>query len=116
MKDFRGVELRVGDRVLFVDRVNKYAGLQEGVIKKFYKNPYGEDECTVNSKTHVQSFRVAKLDYLKGGEMTKIKISEKRGIFYVCPKCSDEVVLGQNYCGECGEPIEWMDDREKVKE
>lgn len=38
--------------------------------------------------------------------MAKIKLIRGHGIFYECPECSEVIELGQNYCGECGEPIE----------
>lgn len=39
---------------------------------------------------------------------------------YVCPRCSDDVVYGQNYCPECGVQFLWeglakqMPDKEKI--
>jgi predicted RNA-binding Zn-ribbon protein involved in translation (DUF1610 family) len=30
---------------------------------------------------------------------------------YECPECgNDDIELGQNFCQECGEPIEWKEE------
>ena len=61
VKDFKGNELKVGDKVVFVDGVNNNSSLAVGYVKKFYKGCWDEDECTVDSKTHVRSPRIMKL-------------------------------------------------------
>lgn len=33
-----------------------------------------------------------------------------KGLIYECPNCENEVELGQNYCQECGEPLEWREE------
>lgn len=30
-------------------------------------------------------------------------------MFYECPECGSEVELGQLYCQECGEGLDWRD-------
>lgn len=31
-------------------------------------------------------------------------------LYYECPRCgNDEIELGQNFCDNCGEPIEWKE-------
>lgn len=48
-----------------------------------------------------------------GKKMTVIKIQEDDGFYYECPVCgNDEIELGQNYCSDCGEAIEWKEDLE----
>lgn len=44
--------------------------------------------------------------------MAEIKIEKGHGIIYECPECEHDVELGQNYCQECGEPLEWKEDYE----
>lgn len=34
------------------------------------------------------------------------------GLDFECPNCGNEIELGQNYCHECGEAIEWRDDND----
>lgn len=47
--------------------------------------------------------------------MVKIKIED--GFDYECPKCgNDEIELGQNYCFDCGEAIEWLQDESIYEE
>lgn len=46
----------------------------------------------------------------KGNKMAEIKIEQGHGIIYECPECGHDVELGQNYCQECGEPLEWRED------
>ena len=32
---------------------------------------------------------------------------------YECPKCgNDDIELGQRFCQDCGEPLEWKEDYE----
>lgn len=42
--------------------------------------------------------------------MAKIKINIEQGIFYECPSCGNNVELGQYYCQDCGEPLEWVEE------
>lgn len=41
--------------------------------------------------------------------MAEIKMDENV-LCYECPECGEEVELGQSYCQECGEPLEWRED------
>ncbi len=66
MKDVFGNELNIGDEVVFVDGKNSSASISRGKITKFYKGHFNEDECSVGSKTHILSFRIAKINALKG--------------------------------------------------
>ena len=40
--------------------------------------------------------------------MAQIMIT--KGLFYECPECGAEVELGDNYCKDCGEPLDWKED------
>lgn len=68
MVDCKGNELRIGDEVVFVKGKNSSASLDTGIVTKFYKNYYEEDECSVQyycngklvSQSHLPSFRVIK--------------------------------------------------------
>lgn len=40
--------------------------------------------------------------------MVEIKMKVNGGIFYECPSCEAEVELGQAYCQDCGEGIDWI--------
>lgn len=44
--------------------------------------------------------------------MAKIKADLEQNIGYECPECGNDVELGQNYCQDCGEPLEWEEDYE----
>lgn len=44
--------------------------------------------------------------------MAEIKIESGHGLYYECPECGAEVELGQNYCQDCGEPLDWKEDYE----
>lgn len=57
MKDCKGVELMLGDNVVYVHGKNTDARLETGVVTKFYGN-----ECSVGSATHVKSRRIMKLN------------------------------------------------------
>ena len=35
------------------------------------------------------------------------EITMNENMFYECPKCGGDIELGQRYCQECGEPLEW---------
>lgn len=61
MKDCKGNELNFGDNVVYVKGKNTSARLETGTITKFYKNHFGEDECSVDGNAHILSFRVMKL-------------------------------------------------------
>lgn len=61
MKDCKGTELMLGDHVVYVHGKNADAHLETGVVTKFYKGPFGGDECSVDSATHIRSIRVMKL-------------------------------------------------------
>ena len=43
-------------------------------------------------------------------KVAEIKIIEGHGLDYECPECGAKVELGQNYCQECGEPLEWREE------
>ena len=58
MVDFLGNKVEVGDEVVFVSGANSDPRLEKGIVKKIYKN---DNECTVNSKSHVYSNRIMKL-------------------------------------------------------
>lgn len=42
--------------------------------------------------------------------MAEIKIEDGHGILYKCPECGTDVELGQSFCQDCGEPLEWKED------
>ncbi len=42
--------------------------------------------------------------------MAEIKIMKGHGLYYECPECEAKVELGQNYCQDCGEPLNWKED------
>ena len=42
--------------------------------------------------------------------MAKIKLEMEHGIMYECPNCAGKVEMGQDYCQDCGEPLEWVED------
>lgn len=48
----------------------------------------------------------------EGSKMADIRIEHGHGIIYECPECGHDVELGQNYCQDCGEPLEWKEDYE----
>lgn len=62
MTDCKGKELNIGDEVVFIRGKNSFASLDTGNITKFYKNRYGEDECSVGNQSHILSFRIMKLE------------------------------------------------------
>lgn len=61
MKDVKGNELQIGDKVVFVKGKNTDASIDVGFVKKFYKGSFGHDECSVDSQSHVRSNRILKL-------------------------------------------------------
>ena len=64
MVDVFGNKLDIGNQVVFVDGKNSRASINRGAITKFYKSRYGEDECSVDSKTHILTNRIAKISEL----------------------------------------------------
>lgn len=40
----------------------------------------------------------------------KITTEKGKGLDYECPVCGNDIELGQNYCIECGEAIEWKEE------
>lgn len=62
MVDCKGKELHIGDEVVYIKGKNSLSELETGRITKFYKNRYGEDECSVGSQSHLLGFRVMRLD------------------------------------------------------
>lgn len=58
MKDINGVELQVGDPVVYVYGKNSYASLKTGNVTKIYDN---DKECSVGRDTHIYNFRIMKL-------------------------------------------------------
>lgn len=42
--------------------------------------------------------------------MAEINIESGKGMIYECPECGNDIVLGDNYCSECGEPLNWKED------
>ena len=61
MVDCKGNKLNIGDEVVFIQGKNSIAELNTGKITKFYTNRYVEDECSVDSQSHILSFRIMKL-------------------------------------------------------
>ena len=58
MKDCKGNELQIGDTVIYTQKNDP--GLRTGTVKKFYKGQFNNDECSVDSTSHVSSNRVMK--------------------------------------------------------
>ena len=42
--------------------------------------------------------------------MAKIKLEMEHSIMYEGPNCAGKVEMGQDYCQDCGEPLEWVED------
>ena len=61
MKDCKGVELNIGDEVVYICGKNSMTSLETGKVTKFYKNRFNEDECSVGKQTHILSYRIMKL-------------------------------------------------------
>lgn len=57
---------------------------------------------------------MTKLNFNGGNEMD-IWITP-RTIIYECPECGNEVEIGQNYCQNCGEPLNWRENEESAEE
>lgn len=68
MKDVFGNDLKIGDDVVFICGKNSLAEISRGKVTKFYKNRFGEDECSVGSQAHILWFRVAKIESLNKKE------------------------------------------------
>jgi rubrerythrin len=47
------------------------------------------------------------LDEILGEEELKELKKEGRSIVYKCPKCNNVLKTGENYCSNCGVPLEW---------
>ena len=60
MKDCKGVELYLGDKVVYIKGKNSGAELATGTITKFYIGRF-EEECSVGSQSHIISSRIMKL-------------------------------------------------------
>lgn len=65
MVDRYGNELNIGDMVVCVTDTTTSAKINIGTVERIYKDRYGNERCTVNGHTHVFSFRVIKLDYIR---------------------------------------------------
>lgn len=61
MKDRKGNELAIGDKVVYIKGSTGDATIEIGTVSNIYKN--GE-ECSVNGYTHIKWYRLIKLDYL----------------------------------------------------
>lgn len=59
MKDINGIELKVGDSVVYVYGKNSNASLAIGRVTKIYSN---NKECSVDGNAHIYDFRIMKLD------------------------------------------------------
>lgn len=42
--------------------------------------------------------------------MAEIEIIKQHGLYYECPECGAEIEEDDNYCSECGEPLEWKEN------
>lgn len=61
MKDCKGVELHIGDEVVFIRGKNSGASLDTGHITNIYAGRYNKEECSVGSQAHIFESRVMKL-------------------------------------------------------
>lgn len=61
MLDTKGNVLQIGDKVAFVRGKNSDASIDIGVVQKFYKGTFNNDECTVDGHSHIRSNRILKL-------------------------------------------------------
>lgn len=59
MKDCKGVELKIGDHVVYIKNKTRNARLDTGKVQKFYMNK-GIEECSVDGQSHVTSARIMK--------------------------------------------------------
>lgn len=74
MKDINNNLLKINDTVVYLKGKNSNAILAIGKIKKFYKDKYGNDRCTVDSQPHIIPSRILKLDSVS--ENSKLKYFE----------------------------------------
>ena len=74
MKDINNNLLKINDTVVYLKGKNSNATLAIGKIKKFYKDKYGNDRCTVDSQPHIIPSRILKLDSVS--ENSKLKYFE----------------------------------------
>ena len=74
MKDINNNLLKINDTVVYLKGKNSNAILAIGKIKKFYKDKYGNDRCTVDSQPHIIPSRILKLDSVS--ENSKFKYFE----------------------------------------
>lgn len=77
MVDRYGNELNIGDMVVYVSDTTTSAKINIGTVERIYKDRYGKEQCTINGHTHIFSFRVIKLDYIRQYFLTLNK--ERRG-------------------------------------
>lgn len=61
MNDCKGIELNIGDKVVYIHGKNSGARLETGTITKFYIGQFNKPECSVGSATHICSSRIMKL-------------------------------------------------------
>lgn len=71
MKDINNNLLKINDTVVYLKGKNSNATLAIGKIKKFYKDKYGNDQCTVDSQTHIMSSRILKLESVSQNSQLK---------------------------------------------
>lgn len=67
------------------------------------------DDFGINIFLTKEDAEIALNELRKGRIMAEIKM-DKSVLFYECPVCGSEVELGQSYCQECGEPLEWKEE------
>lgn len=61
MKDCKGNELNIGDKVVYISGKNSSVALEIGKITNIYKGTHEEYECSVGRQTHILSRRIMKL-------------------------------------------------------
>lgn len=71
MKDINNNLLKINDTVVYLKGKNSNATLAIGKIKKFYKDKYCNDQCTVDSQTHIMSSRILKLESVSQNSQLK---------------------------------------------
>ena len=71
MKDINNNLLKINDTVVYLKGKNSNATLAIGKINKFYKDKYGNDQCTVDSQTHIMSSRILKLESVSQNSQLK---------------------------------------------
>lgn len=65
MVDRYGNKLNIGDMVVYVSDATTSAKINIGTVERIYKDKFGTEQCTVDGHTHIFSFRVIKLDYIR---------------------------------------------------